>query len=98
MYPLKWNRVTIIAVLSILLISYAYSSIKDRQLSNKIKEERLRICAEQGDYDCNLILQFHNECFKSSYRSQYKIKKFYLNEYNNCINRKIEQFLNPKEN
>ncbi len=95
---MKWNKGTLLAVLAILIISISYSSIKHRQLSNKVKEEQLRVCSEQEEYDCEVIVQFHDECFSSSYRAQYKMKKFHPNEYNSCINRKIGELRNQNEN
>ena len=91
---MKWSKSALLGVIVIFFISFVYSGIKDKQLSNKVKEEKLRICSEQGSYDCGLISRYHDECFSSSYRAQYKIKKFYYDEYNNCISSKIEQRLN----
>jgi len=91
---MKWNKSILLAVIAIFSISYVYSSIKYKQLSNEVKEERLRICSEQKSYDCELITRYHDECFSSSYRSQYKTRKFYPGEYDKCIKNKIEQHLN----
>jgi hypothetical protein len=94
--PMKWNKGTIIAVLAILLISYAYSTMKSGQLGDDIKAEKLRICSEEGRYDCGLIEQYHDECFDLSYRSQYKMKEFHPGEYERCMNSKIAPHLDAQ--
>ena len=93
----KWNKGTFVAVIAIMSISFIYSGIKSKQLSNKIEEETLKACAEQGNYDCDLISQYHDECFDFSYRAQYRIKQFHHAEYNRCINSKIQPHINRQQ-
>jgi len=90
---MKWNKGTLLVVAAVLSVSFVYSSFKQRQLSNKVEEQRSRMCSDQGSYDCELISRYHDECFSTSNRARYKIKEFNPGAYNDCIDRKIEQHL-----
>lgn len=85
----KWDKAAVLAVVAIFSVSYVYSSIRKTQLSNDVEEEKRKVCFKQGRYDCGLISRYHNECFNSSYRAEYRIRDFHFDEYNNCIDSKI---------
>jgi len=87
---MKWSKTAVLIIVSIFSISYIYSSIKYIQLSNEIEEKKLKVCVKQKIYDCELISKYHEDCFKSSYRSEYRIRDFHTDEYHSCIDRKIK--------
>ena len=61
------------------------------QLSNDVEEQQLADCAEKGDRDCRLILEYHDECFDSSYRAEFRIREFRWGEYAECISKRIDR-------
>ena len=101
-----WGTIMILvtAIFGILIVKFIIDPMKrfERNTENlgvisRTKEEKLKICAEQGNDNCELILQFHDECFRASYKSKYKTRAFNLRDYNNCIQNKIEQSINAIE-
>jgi len=90
---MKWSKSSALTVCAILLISYAYSGIEARRLSQKVEEERESTCIQQGRSDCKLIERYHDDCFASSYRTELRIRSFHAGEYDRCMNSKILQGL-----
>jgi len=82
---MKWNKLATIAVIAIVSISYIYSSIHRTQLSGEIKQKELENCAKRGEIDCMIIKSYHDECFDSSYRAEFKIRSFHTDEYQACL-------------
>jgi hypothetical protein len=87
---MKWTGKALVAVLAILAISFVYSGLKSRELSGRVKAQRLRSCSEQKLYDCGLIKRYHAECSDKSYRSHLKIREFHPAEYDWCLESKIK--------
>ena len=77
------------AVITIVLTSYAYTSIQCMRLSNRVEMARHAACIEQGHQNCALIAKFHDDCFKKSYRAELKIRSFHADEYDSCMNSNI---------
>ncbi len=88
---MKWDKTAVLAVIAIFSISYLYSSIRQWQLSNKVEAEKLRACEARGGNDCGLIPKYHDDCFESSYRAEFRIRTFRYDEYNRCIATRIKQ-------
>lgn len=86
---MKWSKKSIVVVLAILSISYFYSSFQRNKLSNEIKRKELENCSKNENYDCNLINNYHDECFNTAYRSEYKIRSFHTDAYRTCLSKKI---------
>jgi hypothetical protein len=93
---MTWSRTAVLAVIAIFTVSYVYSSIKRTQLSNTVKEAEGEACAKKGNYNCNLIATYHNECFEQSYRAEYRIRSFHASEYHACIENKINHHSGAK--
>jgi hypothetical protein len=91
---MKWTKSAILVVIAVLAISYVYSSTGERKLSNDVKNEKLSECTKLGSIDCDLISKYHDECFKASYRAELKIRQLHRDEYNSCIDSKINQPIN----
>jgi len=90
---MKWSKRGFIVILIILSISLVHSWIAGRKLSNRIKDSRLKLCAEQNANNCDLVEFYHNECFKRSYRTQLRVRQFHSDEYESCLNTKIKQHI-----
>lgn len=82
---MKWSKFSIIFVAAILAISYIYSSISENQLSNEVRKSALESCAKDARYDCDSVLEHHDDCFNSSYRAELKIRSFHYQEYWTCL-------------
>jgi hypothetical protein len=96
--PLKWNKTAVIAVIVILSVSYMYSTIKRSQLSNDVEQGQLAACSEDEGRDCHLISEYHDECFDSSYRAEFRIRELRRGEYADCMSRKIGQHVGSTGN
>jgi hypothetical protein len=90
---MKWSRSAVLAVIAILAVFYIYSSIKRSQLSNDVREAERGACVKNGKFDCDLIAKYHDECFESSYRAEYRIRSFHASEYHACIEKRASQHL-----
>lgn len=88
---MKWTKASIAIVVVLLSASYIYSSISSRELSDKVKSQKMKACLENKPYDCGLIERYHSECFNQSYRSYLKTKEFHPSEYDSCLKAKIEK-------
>jgi hypothetical protein len=82
-----------LAMIVILSVSYVYTSVRRIQLSNEVEKAKRKVCSEQGDYDCELISKYHDECFSLSYRAEFRTRSFHPGEYNDCIDGKLGQTL-----
>lgn len=86
---MKWNKLAIVGIAAIVLLSYAYQTTQESKLSNKVKKEKRDGCSTQKAYDCGLIAKFHDACFTSSYRAELRIREFHRDEYDDCMARMI---------
>jgi len=48
----------------------------------------LLACGKDGGLDCNIIETYHDDCFASSYRAEFKIRSFHAEEYRACLDKK----------
>lgn len=85
---MKWSKFGIISVIAILSISYVYSNMKQKQLSDDVLKMEMAACAKNGAFDCNLITRYHDECFAASVRAELKTRSFHEDEYRACIRNK----------
>ena len=74
-----------LAVVAIVSASWVYSTLKRMQLSDEVQAAERAACARKGGFDCDLIAKYHDECFESSYRAEYRIRSFHDDEYRVCI-------------
>jgi len=88
----RWNKQSVIIVLVIFTVSYIYSLFYEHDVSNKTKAQYIEACNIQKIGDCDLIDQFHNACFEKNYRSWMKTKRFYAQEYEDCLEKNIATF------
>lgn len=87
----QWDKGAIIFVATLFLASYIYQSIMHMRMSNDVEQETIEACEKNGGYDCELIHEYHDECFDSSYRAELRIREFRPREYRACIDSKVKQ-------
>ena len=88
---MKWDRMAIVAVVVLFTLSYAYSGIKRLQLSGETRDAEEAACEQTKAFDCVLIERYHDECFDPSYRAEYRIRSFHVDEYRACMDSRIRQ-------
>ena len=91
---MKWTKAAVIAVIAIFSVSYVYSSIKRMQLSTEIETAEMNACNNKGGSDCDLIANYHDDCFEPSYRAEYRIRTFHAREYRVCMDTKLDRHRN----
>lgn len=94
---MKWTKTTALAVVIVLAGSYLYSSIRQSQLSEEVEERQFNRCTDQGNADCDLIGRFHDDCFDTSYRAEYRVRQFHSAEYQQCMNERITAYRTSKD-
>ena len=87
------TQISLLVVFAIFVVSFVYTTIKDNRLSDEVLTAKLKECAEEADYDCQLISQYHDDCFDSSYRAEFRIKQFRRAEYDSCIDSAVKKYL-----
>jgi len=87
----QWSKGAVIFVAVLFLASYVYQSIMHMRISNEVEQETVEACEKSREYDCELIHEYHDECFDSSYRAELRIREFRPGEYRDCLNTKIKQ-------
>jgi hypothetical protein len=82
---MTWNKQSVYLVGAILVISYIYTLKSDHEMSEKIKAQTIKNCEQQKHEDCEDIERYHDLCFDKSYRSKYRVKQFFSDEYAACM-------------
>ena len=82
---MRWNKESIIIVGLIFLVSYYVSSRSESDKSLEVKKQTLASCKVHHASYCDMMGIYHNKCFQKSYRSKYRIKTFFKDDYIACL-------------
>ena len=86
---MKWSKNSIIVVAVIFAISYINTLKSDSKKSDQIWAQTLKQCEKGQIKNCDTIKEYHDICFAMSYRSKFKAKHFFKNEYDACMQRQL---------